>query len=78
MRKSTGFQWRERVDVDNDLDESEVDDGDMMVIAHFTGSDHIIQYSSGGHAGHMAVAQRINGTLYILEAEVDSHLICIG
>jgi hypothetical protein len=72
MKMATGYQWKDRKPVILDL-EKEIKDGDTLMIARFAGTDNFIQYTTGSHGSHCAVAMWENGKLYILESEGSSH-----
>jgi hypothetical protein len=64
--------WNETLPVRNlpviYLDESEIEDGDYMAIRRTDGVGTMIMVGTGSHTSHTAIAQRINGQLYIMES----------
>lgn len=50
------------------LDEKDIGDGDVLVMMRMFGVDALIQWGTGSRVGHVAVASRIDGELYILES----------
>lgn len=51
-----------------EYDEELIESGDFFSIMRLDGLDPIIMYASGSHAGHSAMALRMEGQLYIVES----------
>eukprot|EP01017_Pseudomicrothorax_dubius_P032572 TRINITY_DN4277_c0_g1_i3.p1 TRINITY_DN4277_c0_g1~~TRINITY_DN4277_c0_g1_i3.p1 ORF type:complete len:204 (-),score=54.91 TRINITY_DN4277_c0_g1_i3:516-1127(-) len=69
MKQATGYEWRPRKDINLLLDEKYFKDGDFIAITRMDGLDQIIEYATGGHAGHCALTMWIDGQLFVLESQ---------
>lgn len=70
IKQATGYEWKKRANSTRiNLDPKYIHSGDFIAITRFDGLDQLIEWGTGSHAGHSAVAFWIGDELHILESQ---------
>ncbi len=56
-----------------EIDESLINDGDVILIRRMTGIDPLIMVGTGGSVGHCVLLMRVDGELYVFESQGGWH-----
>lgn len=70
MKKATGYEYTKRKN--NfliDLQERDLNNGDLILTNRFDGVDQAIEWFTGGRVGHVCVIVTINGKKMVVESK---------
>lgn len=67
--QGNNYVWRKRKDVYVDLDDTEVQSGDFIIITRMDGVDQLIQWGAGSIVGHSVMLLEIDGVMHAVESQ---------